>query len=201
MSYKKIIIGVDQSYERTGITITADGEIKKITYIDLGKYKFHSESRKALREYLEKIISKLYKKGEIAVVIERIRLKSDGFLNINYIKGIGALNSIIIDTMFDYGIDVYSVDTRAWKSRVIGTVKPQENKYGVDPKKWPTIKWLIEKGYEKDILIEVTNKRKNKGTFIRNGKKYMYNDDAADSAGISLFYFVNDKKELLQLEN
>ena len=31
MKYNKIVIGIDQSYKRTGITIVADDKIKKIT--------------------------------------------------------------------------------------------------------------------------------------------------------------------------
>jgi len=94
---------------------------------------------------------------------------------------------------------VYSVDTRCWKSQVVGTSKPQSNKFGVPEEKWPTIQWLIAKGFERKILIDVTNTRKEKGTFKRNGKKYMYNNDAADSAGIAMFGVVGDASKL-QLE-
>ena len=31
MGYKKCIIGIDQSYTRTGISIAVDGELKKVT--------------------------------------------------------------------------------------------------------------------------------------------------------------------------
>ena len=72
------------------------------------------------------------------------------------------------------------------------------NKYGVPEEKWPTIKWLIKQGWEDSILIPIEG-RKTKGTFVRNGQKYMYNNDAADSAGIAMFWFKGEHDKL-QLE-
>ena len=132
---------------------------------------------------------------EIICVIERIRLKSQGFLNIDYIKSIGALNSVIVDVMSTFGIDTYSVDTRCWKAQVVGTSKPMKNKFGVPDEKWPTIKWCINKGFKSSILKEVKGRRE-KGTFTKNGIKYEYDNDASDSAAISQFYFVGDRNKL-----
>ena len=56
---------------------------------------------------------------------------------------------------------------------------------------------VINKGFENSILIPVKS-RKTKGTFVKNGEKYMYNNDAADSLGIALFGFYG-KEENLQL--
>lgn len=194
--YKIICIGIDQSYKYTGLTISADKEIKKITGINLEKFKTKSEKRKELKIFLENIINKCNGKADkIICVIERIRLRSNGFLNIDYIKSIGALNSVIVDVLSASGIDVYSVDTRAWKSQIIGTSKPLNNNFGVDPKKYPTVNWLIKKGFKKSILEKVKG-RKEKGTFVKNGIKYRYNDDKADSAAISLFYFYGKKENL-----
>ena len=94
-----------------------------------------------------------------------------------------------------YDVPVFSVDTRCWKSQVIGTSKGSPNKYGVPQEKWPTVKWCIDLGFEGKILMPV-NTRKAKGTFVRNGQKYQYNDDAADSAGIAMFYIVGDRNKL-----
>lgn len=195
--YNCISIGIDQSYNCTGISICGDGQLLKITSIKLDKYKNNSEKRKHLKKYLENMIEKVYPKaGKLVCVIERIRLQSKGFLNINYIKSIGALNSVIVDVLSEYNVDVYSVDTRCWKAQVIGTSKPKSNKYGVPNEKWPTVKWVINQGLRKAILEEVKNPRKTKGTFIKNGKKYQYNNDAADSAGIALFWFVGERDKL-----
>lgn len=197
--YKTISIGIDQSYENTGISISADGELLKVKSKRLSLYNSNSDKRRALRRTLKGLLSSVGgKSDEIVCVIERIRLQSQGFININYIKSIGALNSVIVDVMSDYGIKVYSVDTRCWKAQVVGTSKPMPNKFGVPNEKWPTVKWLIAQGWEEDLLVPVSNRR-TKGIFIRNGQKYEYNNDAADSAGISLFWFKGDKDKL-QLE-
>lgn len=197
---KDICIGIDQSYQNTGISISVDGELFKVSSFDMSKLKNNSEKRLALRERLHKILKQIVKpEYNIACVIERVRLRSKGFLNISYIEGMGALNSIIVDTMKLYDIDTYSVDTRAWKAQVIGTSKPMKNKYNVPEEKWPTVKWVIDKGFEESILINLDNSRKEKGTFMRRGHKYMYNNDAADSAGISMYWFVGNR-DILKLE-
>ena len=197
--YNKVIIGIDQSYNNTGISIAADGKLIKVRSIQLDSYKTNSDKRRALANTLNGLLKAVCPKAkDVICIIERIRLRSQGFLNIDYIKSIGALNSIITDICYEYCVPVYSVDTRCWKAQVIGTSKPLANKYGVPEEKWPTIRWLIKQGWEDSILIPIEG-RKTKGTFIRKGQKYMYNNDAADSAGIAMFGFVGDK-EKLQLE-
>lgn len=196
--YNTIVIGIDQSYNDTGISISADGVLKVVKSLDLSKYNSNSEKRMALKKKLRAITNLQMKKANnVICVIERIRLQSKGFLNIDYIKSIGALNAVIVDVMNEFGIKVYSVDTRCWKSQVVGTSKPEENIYGVKFEKWPTVKWCILKGFEDSILINVTGSRKTRGTYTDTyGNKYMYDNDAADSAAISMFYFVGDKNKL-----
>lgn len=195
--YHKIIVGIDQSYKNTGISIIADGEIKKVTSKDLTCYESNTERRRALRKTLDGLLRSVTQKADSVVcIIERIRLQSQGFLNINYIKSIGALNALIVDTMAEYEIPVYSVDTRCWKAQVVGTSKPRPNKYGVPEEKWPTVNWVNKQGFKSSILKEVTG-RKTKGTFIgSNGTKYMFDNDAADSCAIAMFGVVGDKDKL-----
>lgn len=195
--YSEICIGIDQSYNNTGISIVADGKLIKVKSVWLDKYKTNSEKRDKLRKVLDKVLQNCVNNSKnVVCIIERIRLQSKGFINIDYIKSIGALNSIIIDVCHNYLVDVYSVDTRCWKSQVIGTSKPKKNKYGVPDEKWPTVQWVISKGFVDSIIMDISNSKKVKGTFIEGGKKYMYNNDAADSAGISMFWFVGDHEKL-----
>lgn len=199
--FNELVIGIDQSYNNTGISISADGVLKKVGSINLSRYKTNSEKRSILSNRLRNIVEKNIKKANnIICVIERIRLRSQGFLNINYIKSIGALNAVIVDVMNSFGIKVYSVDTRCWKAQVIGTSKPKDNDYGVPPEKYPTIEWLINKGFESSILVKLDNNtRKFKGTFTDSlGNKFSYNNDAADSAAISMFYFIGDRHKLVE---
>lgn len=197
--YKKVVIGIDQSYNNTGISIAADGKLVKVKSLQLDKYKLNSDKRRALANTLDGLLKVVCSKAkEVVCIIERIRLRSQGFLNIDYIKSIGALNGTIVDICHNHCISVYSVDTRCWKAQVIGTSKPMPNKFGVPEEKWPTVKWLIKQGWEESILMPIDS-RKTKGTFIRDGQKYMYNNDAADSAGIAMFGFIGDNDKL-QLE-
>lgn len=194
MPKNKIVVGIDQSYKNTGISIAYNNQIKAISSVRLEKYKNNSERRDILRKRLRSILTKMKEKSinnndcELIVLIERIRLRSQGFINIDYIKSIGALNALIVDECERLEIECYSVDTRSWKSQIVGTSKPQKNKIGIDPEKWPTIKHVINLGFEDKILVQVSNKKK-KGVFEKNGLKYTYNDDAADSACIALYGF------------
>lgn len=199
--YSKVVVGVDQSYNNTGISIAADGKLKKVKSLRLEGFENNSEKRRALASTLDGLLRSVAPRtDEVVCIIERIRLRSQGFLNIDYIKSIGALNSVIVDTCHDHGVTVYSVDTRCWKSQVIGTSKPSQvpNKYGVPDEKWPTVKWLLNQGWENSLIVPVSP-RKKKGTFERDGQRFMYNNDAADSAGIAMFGFLGDQDKL-QLE-
>lgn len=204
MKYKKIVIGIDQSYKNTGISISADGKLKKVTSLFLEKCKCNSEKRMLLKKRLTEIVVRLLLRAEkVVCIIERIRLRSQGFLNIDYIKSIGALNSVIVDVMYKYDVPVYSVDTRCWKSQIVGTSKPgnPNNIWKMEPEKYPTFEWL--KNTYPDLLmsvfIDMTGTRKKKNVFEENGKLWKINDDACDSAAISLFGFYG-QKDKLQLE-
>lgn len=198
--YDKIVIGIDQSYRNTGFSVCVDGELKAITSLDLREYENNTVKRFQVRKKLESIILKMWTRTRsMEVIIERIRLRSEGFLNIDYIKSIGALNSIIVDVCVSHNIPCYSVDTRCWKSQIVGTSKPKENDFGVDPKKWPTVDYIVKLGFERDILLRDTRIRKKpkKGWFDRGEEYfYKYNDDAADSACIALYGFLGDRKKL-----
>jgi len=197
----KIVIGIDQSYQDTGISISYNGKLKKATHQYLKDLDNNSLRRMQLELKLMDVIDKAILLGkkhnaEIIVIIERIRLMSDGFINIDYIKSIGALNALIVDTVGKRSNDtipIYSVDTRAWKSSVVGTSKPKSNEYGFDDNKWPTILWCIKHGY-KDYIIDYEVGRKRKGIIEKDGERYTYNDNIADSICISLYGFTKFPK-------
>ena len=189
--YKKIVIGIDQSYTRTGISIAGDGKILKVSYIPFEPSECHSEKRKKVKGILTKIITKnISKASEMVIIVERIRQFSGGTLSMDYIKSTGALIGCIVDTASEFDVPVYSADTRSWKSQVVGTSVPKANKYNVDPKKWPTIEFLLKQPEvsESDILVKVGKRCKKYAKKI-GSDKYCYNDDAADSACIALYGF------------
>jgi len=194
--YREVCVGIDQSYKRTGISVSADGELLRVTSVDLSKLKSKTEKRRKLQDTVKACLFQVSQRAdETVVLLERVRTFSDGFLSTPYVKSMGALNSVVVDVAFDYDIDVYDVDTRAWKAAVIGTSKPKHNMYGVNEKKFPTVQWCCRKGFRKQLLHEVKGRR-TKGTFERNGKKYEFDDDAADSAAISMFWFLGDRGKL-----
>lgn len=196
--YKQLSIGIDQSYKNCGVSISADGQLLKVAHIKLEQCRTNTDKRRLLKAYLDNMLKAITSKADsIICIIERIRLHSQGFLNIDYIKSMGALNAVIIDIMDEYDIPVYSVDTRCWKSQVVGTSKPKDNNLGVPKEKYPTVEWCIEQGFENSVL-RIVKGRKVKGTFVRNGIRYMYDNDACDSSAISMFYFVGDKEKLKQ---
>ena len=189
--YNKLVIGIDQSYTRTGISIAGDDKILKVGYIPFEPSECHSEKRKKVKGKLTQIIKlNQSKASQMVVIVERIRQFSGGNLSMDYIKSTGALIGCIVDTASEFGIPVYSADTRSWKSQVVGTSVPKANKYNVDPKKWPTIEYLLTRDdvCESDILVKV-GKRCKKYAIKIGGDKYCYNDDAADSACIALYGF------------
>lgn len=196
--YNKLCIGIDQSYKNCGVSISADGQLLKVTHVKLEQCRTNTDRRRLLKAYLDNMLKAITSKADSVIcIIERIRLHSQGFLNIDYIKSMGALNAVIIDIMDEYDIPVYSVDTRCWKSQVIGTSKPKDNNLGVPKEKYPTVEWCIEQGFENSVL-RIVKGRKVKGTFTRNGIRYMYDNDACDSSAISMFYFIGDKEKLKQ---
>jgi len=174
-----IIIGIDASYTRTGISIAKEGKLLAVRSIKFKKIKGKPAKRANVREKLTKYILKY---NPEMIVVERTRQFSTGdkpFIAMNMIKtGISMLTTII-DVAYENNIPVYSVDTRAWKSAVIGTSKPK----GGD-KKLPALEYIKSLGFE------------------------VYDDDdAADSGCIALFYWKAEQKhgakrrdELLKLE-
>lgn len=189
------VIGIDQSYEDTGIAIACDGKIKAVDHILLSSLKNNTERRNEVSKVLMKFIDAAVARADnVEIIVERIRLRSDGFISMDYIKGIGALVAVIVDTAAMYQIPVYSVDTRAWKTAIVGTTKEKSNKYGFNPKKWPTILWCVKNGFKRQIINYSVSARKKKAVIEKDGKRYTYNDNKADAICIALYGFVNDRK-------
>lgn len=187
--YKKIIIGVDQSYTRTGITIGADGKVLNIGSMNFKGLNSKSKKRKALRDKLYYLLEKATLESDsVTLICERIRTFSKnkgGEFNIstNYIKATGALIATIVDIGCEFDVKTYSVDTRAWKSRVIGSTKAIKG-----DKKLATIRYVEKLGYGEKI-----SKVNKKG-------KIVYDDDAADSCGICLYGFLPKSIQKMKLE-
>ena len=201
--YNKIVIGVDQSYSRTGITVLKEKKIITMKSVEFEHCKNNSEKRTYLTNALKSIVEK-YEIRNPVVIVERIRLHSQGFISENYIKATSALVATIVD-FFEYynEIPVYSVDTRAWKSAIVGTSKPVDNVYGIDPHKYPTILYMRRMGLLGRIAEPYEGRGKKGIIPIKiNGKKVpcKINDDVADSYCIAMYGFLPEGKQKLKEE-
>lgn len=197
------VIGIDQSYTRTGITILKNKEVVEMFSLDYEFCKNNSEKRTALENTLHEMVLE-HNIANPLVITERIRLRSQGFLSEAYIKATGALIATIID-FFEYfnEIPVYSVDTRSWKSQIVGSSKPLDNKYGINPEKYRTILHLKQKGLLR-FIIEPYKGRATKGIVNVNidGTKTpcKINDDLADSYCIAMYGYLPKSKQKLKEE-
>lgn len=191
---RRCIIGIDQSYAKAGISIAVDGKLKKVTSIDMKYITTKRGKRLELRKVLKKVLYKCMLKfdaNEIAVIHERVRTFTAGAeLRPDVIKAHTQLAVYICDTAAEFDVETYSVDTRAWKNAILGSSKPTIEVFpGVkNPQKIAAVKKVIELGFEESIV-----------KYKHNQSTKTYDDDAADSACIALYGFVNNpklKKEL-----
>ena len=208
----KYVIGIDQSYTRTGITVLKNKEVVEMHSMDFKRCVDNTSKRQRLSSYLCELLVELDSvENDIIVITERIRLRSQGFLSENYIKATGALIATIIDVCSSFGIKVYSVDTRAWKSAVVGTSKPLDNPYGINPEKYRTILYMRDRGLLKHIAEEYKGRGKKgiidvKMDVIEGNRKVKkkvpckINDDLADSYCIALYGFLPKGKQKLKEE-
>lgn len=190
----KCVIGLDQSYSRCGISIAVDGELKKVSSIKFKGCKTKTDKRLEMQRVLRKAIESCLKKypaSDIIVFCERLRLfstnKGQSTIRPNVIKPAAAMIAYIVDTAAEYGIETWSVDTRAWKSEILGDSRPVfEPIEGVtNPQKFGSVRKVIELGFRNSLEII-------KGG--RGGNALELDDDAADSACIALYGFVNKPK-------
>lgn len=169
--------------------------------------KNNSEKRTVLTNVLSEIMDKVEQLeggSNPLVIVERIRLRSQNFLSEAYIKATGALIANIID-FFHYRneIPVYSVDTRSWKSQVVGDSRPLKNNYGINPEKYRTIVYLRNKGLLKYIAEEYKGRGKKGVINVKiNGisTPCTINDDLADSYCIAMYGFLPKDKQKLKEE-
>lgn len=206
----KVVVGIDQSYTRTGITVLCDKKIFEMYSLDFKGCKTNTDKRRVLKEQLSSILETIREELDEYtpdIITERIRLRSQGFLSENYLKSTGALIATIIDTADCYMCPVYSVDTRAWKSAIVGSSKPLNNPYGINPEKYRTILYMRDKGLLGWIAEEYSGMGE-KGVIwanrtVRGHKEKVrikVNDDLADSYCIALYGFLPKSKQKLKEE-
>lgn len=197
--YKLSCVGIDQSYKRTGISVSCDGTLKLVRSYDLHKMSKHDARAMIASRADAAVKSALSKSEHVVVLLERIRLFSQQFISMPYIMSMGMMNGAVYDNIASHfkgemesgKLEIMTVETRAWKKAVVGTTKGAANDYGVPENKWPSVMWLSDHypQFEDCFLLKSKSKKKTKSNFEIDGCFYEYDDDAVDSACISLFPF------------
>jgi len=192
----KICIGIDQSYKNTGWSICKDDKVIEYGNIPLKHIGNNSEKRNIVNSTVEQLIVKSLSEvnqmsHKVIVIVERIRLRSQGFLNINYIQSTAALIINIVDIAKKYNINVYSVDTRSWKSNIVGSSKGKKKQI------------LITKGKNKGKYRTITDNKTDTMDYVKNnlGIDTKGDDDVADAICISKYAFLPKNKRKLKLEH
>ena len=115
------VIAIDQSYTRCGIASAEDGILQCVESATLV---FPDKVMK--RRYLSSVVKAWVASFEPEViVVERVRLFSQSFISAATIIALGGLIATIMDAA--YPVPVHSVDTRNWKSKVLGTAKASKD--------------------------------------------------------------------------
>lgn len=203
--HKLACVGVDQSYSRTGISLTVDGHLVAIKSVDLSGYDTKRDKRQLVSAHVRNAVKACYSNHcrSVIVLLERIRLFSQDFISQPYIMSMGAMNACIADTVYNAfptqtltsNLQVMSVGTKTWKASVVNTTKKQDNPFGVPPEKWPTVNYILTKYPEFRDNIMHPSKRQKKSkknfSFLSDDGQTVtfmeYDNDACDSACISLF--------------
>lgn len=205
----KVVIGIDQSYTRTGITVLCNKEIFEMYSLDFKGCKTNTDKRNYLNNQLYDIMCGIcmeIEPDEMKIITERIRLRSQRFLSESYIKATGALVATIIDCADSFKrikVPVYSVDTRSWKSQIVGNSKPLNNPYGINPEKYRTILYMRRRGLLRHIVEEYKGRGKKGIINVKiEGQRVpcKINDDLADSYCIALYGFLPKDKQKLKEE-
>lgn len=217
------VLGIDESYANTGMSITYGNPFygyKTVASVNLisDAAKDKNEYRTLLLDEICMLLDKHKDKSngtiECITVVERIRQFSRGFISIDYIKSMGALIAYIIEASSQFVMPTFSVDTRCWKSTVVGNSKPMVNSFHVAPEKYPTLDYVVKHGMKGFVFNEVSEEEGKKLLSHKNPKnifksasgKYVHvDDDKADSICISRFIFEamsqgKDLDKLLKLE-
>lgn len=115
------ILSLDQSYTRTGVALFEGTDLLLGADIPFKGCTTRLAKRLALRAYLEHVLAQY---GPLDIVtIERVRLHRQGRMNIGVAIAQATLVTCIRDTVALHpngGDIVKSIDTRAWKSAVLG---------------------------------------------------------------------------------
>jgi Holliday junction resolvasome RuvABC endonuclease subunit len=111
------VLAFDQSYARIGVGIAEDNKLLFCISYDLKYFKDKTQKRLFVRALVKACI---HRWRPDTLIVERVRVFSQKFISKNTIGALATLIAAIIDAS---RMQVYSVETRAWKARVLGSAK------------------------------------------------------------------------------
>lgn len=199
LPYRTICFGFDQSYTNTGIAIAGITYKKQIDILHCesiggggGGIESKFEFRKRLTNRVAALMRKYRASAENCYALcEAVRVHKDGNMSINNHLSWGALQGCLSDLFYQrYDILLRIVDTRAWKSKVVGTSKPAEHAPpSVDPKKWPTIEYVmhVHDIPKEQIAWPLGPRTRNYAWIDADGNKFTFNSDICDACCIAIY--------------
>ena len=115
------ILSVDQSLARPGLAIVEQNSETKILEAFSLKHERKATPSQRRIDLVAAVQELAEKYRPDFVIVERVRTFSKGYLSTRSIITLGSLVAGIIDGLSEDGLSVFSVDTRAWKSHVLGS--------------------------------------------------------------------------------
>lgn len=163
----RYVLGIDiGGSTRMGLSLYDNVEHKLIAYDTV---KYNDKSNLEHRKNLINSIHKMYSDFGIDILIfESIRLFSKGHIQLATILSLCKVQTTIINEFSD-SFDIYQVDVRSWKSRVLGNANADKNE---------SIIHVTHKHPEVNLLDETVKPRKHEILLELN-------HDLADSIAIS----------------
>ncbi len=119
---KTTIVALDQSYTRLGYCVQTKRKVLEIGSVDLSKLRNPTQKRNCVRELVSILVRK---HNPTAVLVERVRIFAGGYISAKTAGMLAAMTAVIVDAAYTHSFNrkptpVFSVDTRAWKSVVLG---------------------------------------------------------------------------------
>jgi Holliday junction resolvasome RuvABC endonuclease subunit len=110
------IVAIDQSYTCFGVSVVEGDKVLLCESYGM-PFKTKTQKRRFYSSVVQAIALK-YKPSKL--IVERVRVFSKGFMSIKAILALGTLVAVTVDSV---EVPVYSVDTRSWKAKVLGSAK------------------------------------------------------------------------------
>lgn len=153
------VLGIDMGTSgRSGLALWESNANSVLKYTTISRHDVNNnlEQRKAVVN----AIYEMLKEYPIDILIfESIRLFSYGHIQMGTILSLCKMQTTIINEFSDK-FDIYQVDVRAWKSRVLGNANVDKNEsVNYVRNKYPHINLLDEiiKPRKKEIILEINN--------------------------------------------